>query len=430
MTNKTFAVCTLGCKVNAYESECLAALFEKEGLTKVDFSERADIYLINTCSVTNTGDKKSRQAIHKARRQNPDAFIAVCGCYAQAKAEEVSLSGADLVAGTSDREKIVSRAMEGIGGSLVEDISKKREFEELSGKPVTERCRAYIKIQDGCNNFCSYCIIPYTRGRVRSRKQDSVINEAIRLKNEGFSEIVLAGIEVYSYGSDLGDTSLIDLLEELSSAVKILRIRLSSIDPRAFTDEFIKRLSRIPGLCRHFHISAQSGCDETLKRMNRPNTAEEFLEILKKIRAVMPDAAVTTDIITGFPGETEEEFLKTREFLKKAEFSRLHVFPYSERSGTRAAKMEQLPVHIRSERAKVLIEDGKGYAHAFSEKQLGKTLNVLAEYEKDGVYFGYSENYVRVGFRGTDIKVGEIYPVIAEKVFDDAAVSGKIVKEK
>lgn len=430
MTNKTFAVCTLGCKVNAYESDCLAALFEKAGFTKVGFSECADIYLINTCSVTNTGDKKSRQAIHKARRQNPSAFIAVCGCYAQAKAEEVALSGADLICGTSDRELLVSRAIEGVGGSIVSDISKKREFEELSEKPVTERCRAYIKIQDGCNNFCSYCIIPYTRGRVRSRSRDSVIKEAIRLKEEGFSELVLAGIEVYSYGSDLGDTSLIDLLEELSSVVKIPRIRLSSIDPRAFTDEFIERLSRVSGLCRHFHISAQSGCDDTLKRMNRPNTAEEFLNILKKIRRAMPDAAVTTDIITGFPGETEEEFLKTREFLKKAEFSRLHVFPYSERSGTRAAKMEQLPVCLRSDRAKILIADGKSYALKFAEKQVGKTLNVLAEYEKDGVYSGYSENYVRVGFSGADIKVGNIYPVIAEKALPDGSLSGRIVKEK
>lgn len=430
MTKKTFAVCTLGCKVNAYESECLAALFEKEGLTKVDFSESADIYLINTCSVTNTGDKKSRQAIRKARRQNPSAFIAVCGCYAQASADEVAASGADLVCGTSDREKLVARAIAGISGSIVSDIRGKREFEELSEKPVTERCRAYIKIQDGCNNFCSYCIIPYTRGRVRSRSRDSVINEAIRLKEEGFSEIVLAGIEVYSYGADTGTSSLIGLLEELSSSVNIPRIRLSSIDPRAFTDDFIARLSRIRGLCRHFHISAQSGCDETLKRMNRPNTAEEFLTILKKLRAAMPGVAITTDIITGFPGETEEEFAKTREFIKKAEFSRLHVFPYSERSGTRAAAMEQLPVHLRSERAKILIEDGKAYAVNFAKKQLGKTLFVLAEYAKDGVYSGYSENYVRVGFTGSDIKVGNIYPVLAEKVLSDGSLSGRIVKEK
>lgn len=430
MTKKTFAVCTLGCKVNAYESDCLAALFEKAGLTRVGFSERADIYLINTCSVTNTGDKKSRQAIHRARRQNPSAFIAVCGCYAQASADEVAASGADLVCGTSNRESIVSRAIEGAGGSIVEDVSKTREFEELSEKPVTERCRAYIKIQDGCNNFCSYCIIPYTRGRVRSRSRDSVIKEAIRLKEEGFSEIVLAGIEVYSYGADTGEDSLIDLLEELSESVEIPRIRLSSIDPRAFDDEFILRLSRIRHLCRHFHISAQSGCDETLKRMNRPNTAEEFLEILKKLRTAMPDAAVTTDIITGFPGETEEEFSKTREFVKKAEFSRLHVFPYSERSGTRAAAMEQLPVSLRTDRAKILIADGRACALNFAEKQIGKTLRVLAEYAKDGVYSGYSENYVRVGFSGADIKVGEIYSVLAEKALGDGSILGRIVKEK
>lgn len=427
MEKKTFAVCTLGCKVNAYESDCLTALFEKEGLTKVDFGEKADIYLINTCSVTNTGDKKSRSAIHRARRANPNAFIAVCGCYAQAKPEDVALAGADLVCGTSNREKIISMALSNEGGSLISDMSKKSEFEYLPSVPDTERCRAYIKIQDGCNNFCSYCIIPYTRGRVRSRDKASVIEEAQKLKAAGFREIVLAGIEVYSYGADKGNTDLSDLLLTLSKKAAPERIRLSSIDPRAFSDEFIEKLAEIPGLCRHFHISAQSGCDETLRRMNRHYTAEGFLSMLKKIRAAMPDVAITTDIITGFPGETEEEFEKTREFIKKAEFSRIHVFPYSERNGTKAAEMEQLPINIRNERAKILIADGEQYAKAFASAQIGTVQNILAEYEKDSFLYGYSENYVRYRIKSTHLRPGEIYCVRAESVESDSTVTGTII---
>lgn len=427
MRKKTFAVCTLGCKVNAYESDCLTALFEKEGLTKVSFDEAADIYLINTCSVTNTGDKKSRQAIHRARRKNPGAFICVCGCYSQAKPEEVAAQGADLVCGTSDRAKIVSMALAGESGIYTKDVMKKTEFEVLPAVPDTKRCRAYIKIQDGCNNFCSYCIIPYTRGRVRSRDADSVIEEARRLRDSGFSEIVLAGIEVYSYGADLSGPDLLGLLQRLSETVAPKRIRLSSIDPRAFTDGFINGLSHIRGLCHHFHISAQSGCDETLRRMNRPNTAAEFLASLDKIRAAMPDAAITTDIITGFPGETEEEFEKTREFVKKARFSRIHVFPYSERSGTKAAEMEQLPVSLRSARAKILIEDGKKYAEEFARGQIGTVQNVLTEYEKDGFLFGYSENYVRYRISSLNLQAGHIYRVLAKELCADETVAGELI---
>lgn len=428
MDKKKFAVCTLGCKVNAYESDCLAALFEKEGLVRTEFDEKADIYLINTCSVTNTGDKKSRQAIHKARRLNPDAFIAVCGCFAQASPKEAERAGADLVCGTKNRGEIIARALNKEGGITVTDVAEKQEFEELAAPPSTDRCRAYIKIQDGCNNFCSYCIIPYTRGRVRSRDEISVLREAKRLTEEGFAEIVLTGIEVYSYGADTEETDLITLLERISSLAAPRRIRLSSIDPRAFTDEFIARLAALKGLCRHFHISAQSGCDETLKRMNRRYTAEEFLAVIEKIRSAMPDAAVTTDIITGFPGETEEEFSETVEFVKKARFSRLHVFPYSERSGTRAADMEQLPVKTRSSRARVLISEGKRLSLEFAEKLEGTRAEVLIEYEKNGFSYGYTENYVRCSLRGC-LTVGRVYPVILKKAQPDGSITGEIYKE-
>lgn len=424
MDNKTFAVCTLGCKVNSYESECLSALFEKEGLKKVGFDRPADIYLINTCSVTNTGDKKSRQAIHRARRTNPDAFIAVLGCYAQAKSAEAATCGADLVAGTKNREEIVRRALLRQGGCIVTDVSKNKEFESLSASPSTDRCRAYIKIQDGCDNFCSYCIIPYTRGRVRSRNMAEVISQVKKLKEEGFREIVLAGIEVYSYGRDLGDTNLITLLREISSKAAPSRIRLSSIDPRAFFGQAAQELAGIKGLCHHFHISAQSGCDETLKRMNRPYTAKEYLNILENIRSAMPDAAISTDIITGFPGETEEEFEKTREFVKKAGFLKVHVFPYSERNGTKAAEMEQLPKKVRTERAKILIKDSDALSFEFARSMEGKTLSVLAESEKDGVFSGYGENYVRVHFTGDGVLIGGIYNVKIKKAAPDGSVSG------
>ena len=426
MNEKTFAVHTLGCKVNSYESNAISAILEKKGLKCVNFEEFADIYIINTCSVTNTGDKKSRQMIRRAKRLNPDAFIAVLGCYAQSSPEEVRKLGANLVTGTSDRVEFTEMIISMSDGFLVRDISKVSEFEYLPEPDKSERTRAYIKIQDGCNNFCSYCIIPYTRGRVRSKQPASVITEAKVLKESGFSEIVLTGIEVASYGKDLGDINLADLLLRLSDEVGFERIRLSSIDPRAFTDEFIEKIASVKGLCHHFHISAQSLCSDTLRRMNRHYTAEGFLETLEKIRIAMPDAAITTDIITGFPGETEEEFKTTIENAKKAAFSRLHVFPYSEREGTVAAKMAQIPLSVRSDRAKALIAEGKKLSSAFAESFLGKTVKVLFEEGKDGVFEGYTENYVRVAVKSDCDLSGEIHPVTIKKLSGDTLLTGVI----
>ena len=426
MITKTFAVHTLGCKVNSYESNAISAILEKKGLKCVNFEEFADIYIINTCSVTNTGDKKSRQMIRRARRLNPDAFIAVMGCYAQSSPEEVKKLGANLVTGTSDRVEFTEMIAALSDGFLVRDISKVSEFEYLPEPDKSERTRAYIKIQDGCNNFCSYCIIPYTRGRVRSKQPELIISEAKALKDSGFSEIVLTGIEVASYGKDFGDITLADLLVRLSDEVCFERIRLSSIDPRAFTDDFIEKISMVKGLCHHFHISAQSLCSDTLKRMNRHYTAEGFLETLDKIRNAMPDAAITTDIITGFPGETEEEFKTTVENTKRAAFSRLHVFPYSEREGTVAAKMEQIPLSVRSDRAKLLIEEGKKLSSDFAKSFPGKTVNVLFEEGKDGVFEGYTENYVRVAVKSARDISGEIHPVLIKKISGDTLLTGVI----
>lgn len=426
MSKKNFAVHTLGCKVNSYESNAISAILEKKGLNPVNFEEKADIYIINTCSVTNTGDKKSRQMIRRARRLNPDAFIAVLGCYAQSSPEEVKKLGANLVTGTSDRFEFTEMIVSMTDGFLVRDISKVSDFEYLPEPDKSERTRAYIKIQDGCNNFCSYCIIPYTRGRVRSKQPDLVISEAKALKSSGYKEIVLTGIEVASYGKDFGDINLSDLLIRLSDETGFERIRLSSIDPRAFTDDFIEKIASVKGLCHHFHISAQSLCTDTLKRMNRHYTAEEFLETLEKIRKAMPDAAITTDIITGFPGETDEEFKITTENTKKAGFSRLHVFPYSEREGTAAAKMEQLPISLRADRSKALIAEGKKLSATFSESFLNKTVKVLFEEGKDGVFEGYTENYIRVAVRSNRDISGEIHPVMIKKISGDTLLTGVI----
>ncbi len=426
MTAKTFAVHTLGCKVNSYESNAISALLEKKGLIRVDFEEKADIYIINTCSVTNTGDKKSRQVIRRARRQNPDSFIAVLGCFAQSDPEGAKALGADLITGTSDRKEFTEMIFNLERGFLVRDVSKISDFEYLPESDKSERTRAYIKIQDGCNNFCSYCIIPYTRGRVRSKAPDSVISEAKALYSAGFKEIVLTGIEVASYGKDLDCTNLSDLLTKLSEEVPFERIRLSSIDPRAFTDDFIEKTAHLKGVCHHFHISAQSLCSDTLRRMNRHYTAEDFLETLEKIRKAMPDAAITTDIITGFPGETEEEFNVTVQNTKKALFSKLHVFPYSEREGTVASKMEQIPVSIRQERAKLLIAEGKKLTRDFAEGYIGKSVKVLFEEGKDGVYEGYTENYLRVAVKSEKDLSGEIFPVTIKKISGDTLLIGVI----
>jgi len=396
---------TLGCKVNQYETDSMKAIFEKDGFSIVDFNDNADIYVINTCTVTAMGDKKSRQIIHTAKKNNENAIVVVTGCMAQAsRKENIEIDGADIVIGNEDRKNILD-IINKYGGSRlisVRDINKEREFWELDGTVSEERTRAYIKIQDGCDRYCSYCIIPYVRGPVRSRKPEDVIREANRMVNDGFFEIVLIGIHLASYGKELKTVSLIDILEELSKIEGLKRIRLGSLEPLFINEDTINRLKKLDKVCKHFHLSLQSGCDETLKRMNRRYTTKEYEERVNMIRKAFPDAAITTDIITGFPGETEEEFLKTYEFLNRIKLSKMHVFPYSIRKGTVAEKMEgQIAKSVKKERAEKIIELSQKNEIEFAKRFIGKEVQVILEKGQNGVFReGYTKEYVKVFFEG------------------------------
>lgn len=391
----------LGCKVNQYEIDCCARIFRENGWEIGSFDEPCDAYIINTCSVTNISDRKSRQILRRAKKNNPLAVVGAMGCYVQIKSEDVeNMPEVDFFVGNSKKSEIYELTMLALDKKAaceVTDIMKQKVYEELECEGHLERTRAYIKIEDGCNNFCSYCIIPYARGPVRSRKLENIVSEAKRLSDNGFCEIVLTGISVSSYGQDLKDgASLIDVIDRVSEVKGIKRIRLSSIDPRAFTEEFTERLKENKKVCRHFHISLQSGCDTVLKRMNRKYTAGEYLETLRRIREKMPGCAITTDVICGFPGETEDEFYETVEFVKKAEFSKVHIFPYSERSHTLAAKMEQLPMNVREERCKILSCEEEAVSEKFAKSMVGKTESVLYEKSESGVWEGFTGNYMRV----------------------------------
>lgn len=407
------AFAALGCKVNQYESDACAAIFREKGAEIGSFDEPCDVYIINTCSVTNLGDRKSRQLLRRAKRLNPSAVVAATGCYAQTAYDEVAaMPEVDLVVGTAMRHKIYDLVVAVMNGEKVDtriNIMKEREYEELETEGSEERSRAYIKIQDGCDNFCSYCIIPYARGPVRSRGLENIIKEAERLSEKGYREIVLTGIHVASYGKDLGNGSgLMDVIESAARLPKIERIRISSIDPRAFSDDFIARAAACGKLCRHFHISLQSGSASVLRRMNRKYTPEQYLSVLARLRAAMPDCSVTTDIICGFPEESEEEFAMTLAFAEKAAFARIHVFPYSERRGTAAAAMEQVPHSVRNERAARLGALAEEMKRKFELSQVGRTAEVLFEQLRDGCCEGLSKNYVRVYVPSERDMTGEI----------------------
>ncbi len=391
----------LGCKVNQYEADCYAQMFLDKGWKIGSFSEKCDAYIINTCAITNVGERKSRQILRRAKKLNPDALVVATGCYAQTKVEEVkNVEEVDVVLGTTSRSRIVEIVEAKIKGEdidLLTDVMKEKLYEELECSGSEERTRAYIKIQDGCNNFCSYCIVPYARGPVRSRCIENTVKEAVRLSEKGFREVVLTGISVNSYGKDLEEEyTLKDVIRAVCSIDGIERVRLSSIDPGAFTDEFIELIANEKKMCRHFHISLQSGSSSVLKRMNRKYTAPEYLETLEKIRKAMPDAGITTDIICGFPEETEEEFNETIEFVKKAKFLKTHVFPYSERSGTVAARMVQLDRKVREDRAKELIGICDEIAASVEDGFIGQTFEVLFEQSENGISEGLAGNYLRV----------------------------------
>ncbi|HYF82360.1 MAG TPA: tRNA (N(6)-L-threonylcarbamoyladenosine(37)-C(2))-methylthiotransferase MtaB [Clostridia bacterium] len=431
---KRAAFYTLGCKVNQYETEAMIESFESAGYETVEYTEYADVYIINTCTVTNMGDRKSRQVIRRALELNPDAFVAVVGCYSQIAPKEVlEIPGVSLVVGTNERNRIVELveyAMEKEEKlNLVNDIMEVSEFEEMSIKNYKSRTRAFLKIQEGCDQYCTYCIIPYARGHIRSRKPESIIAEVRELAENGFREVVLTGIHVASYGKDLGNTSLIEMIEKVHQVEGIERIRMSSVDPNVMTEEFIGRLKKLPKICRHFHLSLQSGCDETLKRMNRKYTTEEYKRVVGKLREVFADVAITTDLIVGFPGETEEEFQKTAAFIEEISFSAMHVFKYSPREGTPASKYQnQVKPQVKDARSKLVTSIAKKSEEKFKKGFIGSCRSVLYERpidEKSSLYEGLTDNYIRVVSESqSDIK-GKIIETILVELREDS-MAGKI----
>lgn len=410
---KKVAFITLGCKVNQYETNAMAQEFIRNNYTVVEHNEVADIYIVNTCTVTNMSDRKSRQMLRKVKEENPHAIIIACGCYAQvAKSELEKIEEIDIVLGNNEKKKIVEYTEEFIKNKNkkihIEDVMYKKEFVDFGDVTYTEKTRAVIKVQDGCDRFCSYCIIPYARGRVRSRKPESVISEIEKIAKEGIKEVVITGIHVASYGKDFKeDYKLIDLLEEINKINGIKRIRLGSIEPLLITEEFVERLKKLEKICHHFHLSLQSGCDETLKRMNRRYTTEQFRTIVKRLREAYNDAILTTDIIVGFPEETDEEFNKTYEFLKEINFYKMHVFKYSQRKGTKAAAMKkQIDGNIKEKRSKALIQLSNENEKKYNESYIGKIVEVLFEEKKDDLYQGHTQNYILVKCK-TDNDISE-----------------------
>jgi len=411
---KKVAFHTLGCKVNQYETEAMEKIFEENQFKIVEDTEVADVYVINTCTVTNLSDRKSRQFIRKVKKINKDAIVAVVGCYSQVSPEEVEkIEGVDVIIGTSDRNKIVELCekakYENKKINIVRSIKTYKEFEKIEVEDIKSKTRAYIKIQDGCNQFCSYCIIPYARGPIRSRDKDDILSEIEILSKSGFKEIVLTGIHVASYGKDLGDINLGELIQEIALIKDIERIRLSSVEPNLITEDFMNILVSTKKVCDHFHLSLQSGSNNILKKMNRKYTREEYKEKVDLIRKYMPDAGITTDIIVGFPGETEKEFNETIEFVREIGFSRIHVFKYSPRKGTPAAKYKnQVHGKIKNQRSKELITLGEELTEIFNKRFLNKKMDILYEEKIDGFYEGYTTNYIRVKASANNDIIGNI----------------------
>ncbi len=396
---KTVAFCTLGCKVNQYETNGMMQKMIEAGYEVVDFETKADIYIINTCTVTNMADKKSRQMLRRVKEINPEAILVAVGCYAQVAKEKLEqIPEIDLILGINEKNDIVKYVEQASKNTYVSDVLHQTEFLDFGDVTYTEKTRAVIKVQDGCNQFCSYCIIPYARGRIRSRKPESVIKEITDVAKEGIKEVVITGIHIASYGKDFNtEYRLIDLLEEIQKVNGIQRIRLGSLEPTLITEEFVTRLKKLSKICDHFHLSLQSGCDETLKRMNRKYTTDQFRHVVELLRNAYPEVHLTTDVIVGFPGETEEEFNKTYEFLKEIKFYKMHVFKYSPRSGTVAAKMpNQIDGNIKEERSNKLIELSDENEKEYNQKYIGKEVEVLLE-EREGEYLkGHTTNYMVV----------------------------------
>ncbi len=409
------AIFTLGCKVNQYETAAMERELRKRGHELVPFEGQADAYIINTCTVTAVSDKKSRNEVRRARRRGPDAVVAVCGCYAQTNPDAAAGLGADVVAGTSDRMAFLdlveqaARARRAGGrpdvSVAVDEALKRRHFEELAAGGMEGRTRAYLKVEDGCANFCSYCIIPYARGPVRSLPLTQAAEQAKALEAQGYREIVLTGIEISSWGRDLeGGPGLIELIEAVCLSVPGLRIRLGSLEPRSVTQEFCRRCAALPNLCPHFHLSLQSGCDETLRRMRRRYDTELYYRGVELLRGYFSSPAVTTDLIVGFPQETEEEFARTLDFLRRCAFSSMHIFPYSRRPGTPAAAMEgQVPKAVREDRARRAAAVAAELEREYLTGLVGSVQPVLFETERDGLWQGHAPNYVSVRMQGENL---------------------------
>ena len=443
---KTVAFHTLGCKVNTYETEAMQQLMESAGYRCVEFGERADVYIVNTCSVTNIADRKSRQMLHRARKMNENAIVVAAGCYVESAKNKIDEDlSIDIIVGNNNKNDIVNIINEylqdKIKNKFIIDINKETEYEEFNISKINDHTRAFIKVQDGCNQFCSYCIIPFTRGRVRSRKMENIIDEVKSLSASGYKEIVLTGIHLSSYGVDFLDESynkrmekltqteesdeefvtkneLLCLIENIANIEGIERVRIGSLEPRIIQENFIKSLSKIDKFCPHFHLSLQSGCDKTLKSMNRKYTADEFYEGVKLIRKYFDSPAITTDIIVGFPGETKKDFEESRAFVEKVKFYETHIFPYSIREGTKAANMPQVDGNEKVQRANILNEINLKNQKEFRASRIGKEDELLCEeiFVKDGMeYFtGYTKEYVKVAVLNSDLKTNDI-------------VSGKVV---
>ena len=407
--NKKVAFITLGCKVNQYESNAMAQNFIENGYEIVDVDNNPNIIIVNTCTVTNIADRKSRQLLRKVKEDNQNSTVVACGCYVQiAKKKVDEIPEIDISIGNQEKKDIVKIVEEYIDNREkykdIIDVNKEKNFLEFGAITYSEKTRATIKIQDGCNNFCTYCLIPYARGRVRSRNKENIINEVTLIAQKGIQEIVITGIHIASYGLDFENNyRLIDLLEELDKINGIKRIRLGSLEPSLITEEFTLGLSKLTKICNHFHLSLQSGCNETLKRMNRKYTIEQFREVATRLRKYFKDVNLTTDIIVGFPGETDEEFEKTYEFLKEIKFYKMHVFKYSPREGTPAAKMpNQIDGNKKEERSKKLIELSDKNQEEYNKKYLTHPQEVLFEEEKDGIWTGYTTNYVKISYKSNE----------------------------
>lgn len=433
---KRAAFHTLGCKVNTYDTEAMMELFEKSGYDIVDFNSEAEVYVINTCTVTNMGDRKSRQMIRRAKKQKEDSIIVVTGCYAQTSPEDLKkIPEVNLIVGNQDRHRIVD-LVENIYDSShqlnwVKDIMHTTEYEELKISGVKDRIRAFIKIQEGCNQFCSYCIIPYARGPIRSRNLDNIVNEAQNIAAQGYKEIVITGINVSSYGKDLGGISLLDVLYGIDKIRGIERIRLSSLEPMLLTGDFISKLANVKKLCDHFHLSLQSGCDKTLKNMNRKYTTSDYRKIVNNIRRIYPDCSITTDVMVGFPEESEEDFVESYKFIEEISFSKLHVFKYSKRKGTPAAKnVNQVAQQDKDRRSKMLMTLSEHMEVKYQNQFIGKEKEVLFEQfvEDEHIYQGHTKNYLLVSAESKENIINCIKNVSLKEINKDS-ITGKLKKD-